>query len=298
MIDSMNGNNIRRIQLSVDYIETRLFDDFRVEDAAEIANCSLYHFQRLFMHISGYSVMQYARKRRLTWAAYHLLYTHKRIIDIAMDLQYESQESFTRAFKNEYGLTPGKYRKNNIYKMAAEKIDVGKILRLNKEEAYQMEPVIRKMEKIKVIGARLDTSTSNGSNFKQIPQFWNQFMSERTAERIPDKKDPKVCLGICDDYNFKEGTFSYIIAYEVTSHETVPPGLISLTVPEAEYAVFTAKGKLPFSVQNMVSYIYGEWLQNSDYARAVAPEFEYYDEKVTDDEKCEVDIYIPVIKKG
>ncbi len=70
-------DNISRIQNSVDYIESRLFNSFRIEDAAEIANCSQFHFQRLFMMISGFSVMQYARKRRLTNAAYHLLYTKK-----------------------------------------------------------------------------------------------------------------------------------------------------------------------------------------------------------------------------
>ncbi len=291
------NNNISRIQLAVDYIETRLFDNFRVEDAAEIANCSLYHFHRLFMMISGYSVMQYARKRRLTSAAYQLLYTGKRIIDIAMDLQYESQESFTRAFKNEYSVTPGKYRKNNVYTMALERLDVEKILKTDTREIQSMEPVIKKMGEIKIIGAQLNTCTVDGSNFKQIPQFWDQFMSEKTADKIPAKKDMKVCYGICDDYNFAEGTFAYIIAYEVTSHENIPPGLIAKTIPEAEYAVFTAKGKIPSSVQNMVGYIYGEWLQNSDYVRSDTPEFEYYDERVTGDENCEVDIYIPVIRK-
>ncbi len=105
-----------------------------------------------------------------------IFFIQKRILDIALDLQYESQESFTRAFKNEYGITPGKYRKNNSYSMLLERLDVEKILNTNIKKEVFMEPIIKRLGEIKIIGAQLKTDTENGNNFKQIPQFWNQFL--------------------------------------------------------------------------------------------------------------------------
>lgn len=161
-----------------------------------------------------------------------------------------------------------------------------------------MEPIIKNLGEIKIIGAQLKTNTKSGDNFKQIPQFWKQFIEENTSSRIPNKMNPEVSYGICDDFDSESGDFAYIIAYEVTSQDNVPRGLIAKTLPAAQYAVFTAKGKLPDSVQNMVRYVYGEWLAKSKYQRTDGPEFELYDNRCTTDDACEVDLYVPVNQKS
>ena len=269
-----------------------------LKEVANRAYFSLFHFHRLFQIMVGYTLKEYIRKRRLTIAAYQLIYTDKRIIDISLDVQYETQESFSRAFKKEYSVSPGRYRISNDYKMVTEKIDVCKCLRIILQGVKMMEPIIKNLGEIKIIGAQLKTNTKNGNNFKQIPQFWKQFMEENTNSRIPNKMNPEVCYGICDDFDSESEDFAYIIAYEVTSQDNVPTGLIAKTLPSAQYAVFTAKGKLPDSVQNMVKYVYGEWLAKSKYQRTNGPEFELYDNRCTSNDDCEVDLYVPVKLKG
>lgn len=67
---------------------------------------------------------EYIRKRRLSCAAHDLLITSKRIIDIAVEYQFQSQESFTRAFKKMFGITPGKYRKSRNCVKLFQKVNV------------------------------------------------------------------------------------------------------------------------------------------------------------------------------
>lgn len=100
---------ISRIQSSIDYIEDNLTSEIDLKNVADQSYFSLYYFHKIFHPITQTSIKEYIRKRRLTEAAYELVNTKNRIIDIAIKYQYQSQAAFTRAFKKMYGTTPGKY---------------------------------------------------------------------------------------------------------------------------------------------------------------------------------------------
>jgi AraC family transcriptional regulator len=157
-----------------------------------------------------------------------------------------------------------------------------------------MEPKIISKKAFLVIGIELKTTTSEGKNFIEMPQFWQQVIQKRQIKNIPNKKQPDTVLGICMDFK-TDGAFSYIIGSEVTHTDNVPDDMVSREILEANYAVFTARGKMPDSIQNMIKYIYQEWLPKSNYQHAYSPEFELYDERSDDSENAEVDIYIPIV---
>lgn len=99
------------IQKTIHWIETHLHEQISANDIDEVTGFSKYHFHRIFQSSVGMSVSEYIRMRRLANAASTLLNTDERIIDIAFYYHFESQESFTRAFKKLYRLPPGQYRK-------------------------------------------------------------------------------------------------------------------------------------------------------------------------------------------
>ena len=157
-----------------------------------------------------------------------------------------------------------------------------------------MEPKIIIKEAFPIIGIELKTTTRGGKNFVEIPQFWENVLQQGQINNIPDKKHPDTVLGICMDFG-TDGVFSYIIGTEVINTENVPDDMVCKTIPTARYAVFTACGKMPGSIQDTVKYIYQEWLPNSEYRRADSAEFELYDERFQGGENAEVDIYIPIV---
>ncbi|QVY61861.1 helix-turn-helix transcriptional regulator [Cytobacillus gottheilii] len=93
------------------YIEEHLHEPITMDDIAEEAGFSKFHFHRIFQSSVKMSMTEYIRQRRLANASAALLYSDERIIDIAFYYQFESQEAFTRAFKKMYQLPPGQYRK-------------------------------------------------------------------------------------------------------------------------------------------------------------------------------------------
>lgn len=112
------------IQESIDYIENNLKEKILLEDLAKIAFLSKFHYHRIFHEIIGETVMDYIRKRRLTEAAKELVESDEKIIDIALKYQFSSQESFTRAFKKMFDISPGEFRRRQVSVLLYRKIDI------------------------------------------------------------------------------------------------------------------------------------------------------------------------------
>jgi len=109
--------NIEIISKVIDFIEEHLTteESLDLDKIADIANYSKYHLHRMFSNIVGCTIHQYIQKRRLTEAARQLVYTDKSIIDISLTSGYETQQSFTLAFKRLYEESPQAYRKRQDF---------------------------------------------------------------------------------------------------------------------------------------------------------------------------------------
>ena len=99
-------NPITHFNHALAYIETHLNETLDLKQITQLAQCSEYHFQRMFSYLSGQSLNQYITARRLSLAALDCVQTDKRILDIALKYGYQSNDVFTRAFKDFHGLTP------------------------------------------------------------------------------------------------------------------------------------------------------------------------------------------------
>lgn len=100
----------------IDFIEENLTaDDLDLDKIADTASYSKFHLHRMFSDIVGCTIHQYIQKRRLTEAARQLVYSDNSIIDIAFVSGYETQQSFTLAFKRLYQESPQAYRKRKEF---------------------------------------------------------------------------------------------------------------------------------------------------------------------------------------
>jgi AraC family transcriptional regulator len=95
----------------INFLEECFLDDWQVEDFAKKVGYSKFHLTRIFKEETGLTISEYIRKRKMATAAMYLLYSDESILQIAFELHYQSQEAFTRTFKELYKMPPGKYRK-------------------------------------------------------------------------------------------------------------------------------------------------------------------------------------------
>lgn len=101
----------KRMQAVCQYIYEHLDESMTVEDLSSVAYFSKYHFHRQFAHYVGMNVFKFIQQLRLKRASYELVFhPEKRITDIAMDAQFDHPESFSRAFKKAFSLSPTEFR--------------------------------------------------------------------------------------------------------------------------------------------------------------------------------------------
>ena len=276
---------------SIDFIERNLSEKLIVHDIAEAACYSPFHFCRMFKALVGESVMEYVRKRRLSIAAERLTKEDVRLIDLALDSQFESHEAFTRAFKKMFRMSPTEYRHmtSPIKLRLREKFDLRTLTHLQK--GITMKPKFVEKEGFKVVGLEEDFNDETKQN---IPKLWDMF--SKKMGNIPNRKG-SISYGLCISHNINEGDFSYMAGVEVDSLKDIPKGMVGKTVSKQRYAVFTMKlqGDIHEDIQKTWKYIMGTWLPKSGYEYAGTPDFELYDERFDGRTMTgEFDIYVPI----
>ncbi|WP_419871239.1 helix-turn-helix domain-containing protein [Candidatus Pristimantibacillus sp. PTI5] len=105
----------KHLQNAIHYIEENLSDLLEPEQIADSAYMSVPNLYRLFYALTGHSLMDYIRKRRVNQAAVYLRHSERPILDIALDCGFDSYRTFATVFKRITGLTPGMYRKADFY---------------------------------------------------------------------------------------------------------------------------------------------------------------------------------------
>ena len=111
----MGNPSVTRIEAVIDYIENHLDGKLELKTVAEAVHYSKYHLHRLFTDTVGMTIHDYVQRRQLTEAAKLLVFSDQPIIEIALIFGYESQQSFSSAFKAMYKSPPAEYREKRCF---------------------------------------------------------------------------------------------------------------------------------------------------------------------------------------
>lgn len=286
---------IERLQNSIKYVEKNLLEEMEIATIAKEANCSSFHFQRSFNIITGLTISEYIRRRRLTLAAEELMFGAP-ILETAVKYGYESQASFSRAYRKMHNISPGQTRSPGVKIKAFPPITfIFSIVGVS-----SMDYEIKSMEMFKIAGYSKGFTTKDEQNFTEIPKFWAEKGSTGQCKSLAQKAVDNgtlrnALLGVCMSSEEETENFDYLIAVSPKLDENLD-GLSVIDIPAKTWAIFRGSGKMPEAIQDVWKRIYSEWFQAVNYEHDSGPEIEVYPQS-DDKDDCPFEIWIPVRKK-
>jgi AraC family transcriptional regulator len=256
------------VQKALWFIESYYSHELALDDIASSGCVSRYHLSRAFEAATGRPVMRYVRARRLTEAARRLASGAPDILAVAFEAGYGSHEAFTRAFREQFGLTPEALRArghlDNIPLVEPIKMDETLLSNLAPPRFEDRKPLL-----IAGLAERYTCDTRVA-----IPAHWQRF--NEYFGKVPGQIG-NVAYGIC--YNTDDsGNFDYLCGVEVSDFSSLPAELSHVRVPEQRYAVFTHREHIAV-IRRTWNTIWNKWLPESGHTPADAPNFERYSEQ-------------------
>ena len=213
---------LENLNRAMDYIEGHLEGEISYDRAAQLAGCSKYHLLRMFPYLTGVSLSEYIRRRRLTLAAFALQDGGLKVIDAALQYGYESPEAFSRAFKALHGVSPDQAKRGDGALAACPRMS----FHISVKGENQMKYRMTHREGFRVFGVWAEVSSDMQAAFQQVPAFCRRCDKDGTVDKLNH------LLGRFSDnytlsalYGHTEDSFRYMLCNFLPQGLALPRGL-------------------------------------------------------------------------
>ncbi|SNT07485.1 AraC family transcriptional regulator [Anaerovirgula multivorans] len=261
---------LKQLSNAIDYIESNLTGDISYDEAAKIACCSTYYFQRMFSYVAGIPLSDYIRRRKMTQAAFELQSSEAKVMDIGMKYGYVSPTSFNRAFQSVHGVSPTVARAQGTLLNAYPPISFSIVVTGGENMKYRIET----KKAIRIVGVRTALQEDMEQNQKIVPVFWDNILESTSFSEIC-KLANQASFGILGvtAYTNPQDIYYYVA---VATDNPVPNGMVEFEIPAATWVIFECNGHFQESVQTIFKRFLTEWLPFSGYEYAELPDIEIY----------------------
>ena len=257
-------DSLKSMNNALAYIEEHLTEEIDYSKISKIAYCSEYHFKRMFSFLSGISLSEYIRRRRLTLAALDLKDKDLRIIDVAVKYGYNSADSFSRAFHSLHGILPSEARSENTQLKAYPRMT----FILSIQGGCEMNYRIVEKEAFKLVGFKKRVPVIFKGVNPEIAKM-TELLTPEVIKQLKAISNVEPTGIISASTNFSEGRMEergeldHYIGVATSSDETAE--LDVLKIEASTWAVFESIGPFPETLQNVWGRIYSEWFPSSGY---------------------------------
>jgi AraC-like DNA-binding protein len=238
-----------KINSAIDYIEHNIKGRVDYEQAAQIACCSLSHFQNMFLFLTDITPSEYVKKRKMTLAAHELLNSYITITDLSFRYGYESPEAFTRSFKSFHGISPSEVRKTgkiNDYSRLSFHLKI-----LGGHMGTDTQLTVYKNIVVKVNYLILEESFKFiGLGNKNLEPFENiGIFKENHKNKINNNVDDNENMDFGMFTNLPNGTdWDYYYGVQVKDLDNIPTGLTGFDTQTKRFAVMSVGANSMFEL--------------------------------------------------
>jgi len=278
-------------------IEKGLIDGIDADNLSKKYSLSSGHLRRLFRFAFNQSLSSYIRSRRLSESLKSLLKTKSNILGIALDYGFEYEQSYIRAFKKEFGCTPGDLRTNK--KIIKVKLPILLFDENKLSGGAIFGPDVVMVPQFHVIG-KLHRMALNDNRTTVAGQFWKNDLN-----LIKDIISPNIYIGITRNFDNKTGYSDYLSSVQVQNFKNIKKEFSKDTFETSLCAKFRYIGQHHYSNidRNMASSMYEaiksfSYSQNSKYSLAIDKVFlEKIDTRFNDGSYSQMEWFAPIVEK-
>jgi len=306
-----------RINRVIDYIENHIADNITLDELAEVANFSKYHFHRIFSTFTGETLFQFIQRIRLERAANMLhTYSGKSITEIAYECGFINPSSFAKSFKKQFGYSASAWRMNADTNSNLGKVNsnIRQAVSNHGKDIFLSSVYTEYVNKSQLWRVTMNTETrtvevknlpemtvayvryvgpykGNAALFESLYQKLFKWAGARNLLHFPETKAITIYH---DNPQITDESKLRVSVCITVPNDTIVDGEIGkTTIPEGKYAL--ARFSLtPPEFEEAWYWVYGVWLPNSGYTCDDRPCFELYHDNGNNHEIFTVDICVPV----
>jgi len=261
-------------------IEKGLREDINADTLAEKFSLSAIHLRRLFKFAFRTSIGMYIHSRKLAASVGDLLNTALNVLDIALEYGFGYEQSYIRAFKGEFGLTPGELRKTRRIVKITPPLHLFDYNRL--ADGLIFGPDIVMVPQFHVAGKRYDVSFRDTLT---LTSFLASQFQDNQKKFIQNAVNPGVGINICSDAGNDADYFHFMPSVQVKSPDNIPAGFDHYTFPSSLCARFRFIGRENISLN--MSTAAGMFRAIDDF---MDNEYQYY---FLERKRVNIDMYNP-----
>ena len=280
---------IERMNMAIDYIEAHITDKLNTEDIAKVAGCSTYHFQRMFACMTGISLSEYIRRRRMSLAVADLKSDGAKIVDVALKYDYNSPTAFNRAFQSVHGIAPSLVKLDGVSVKSYPPLSFQMVVKGVESLEFRVE----KKEAFRVVGISVELYGEMEQMTEPIEQIWQIAESNGTISKLKNLMEGElnnILTVMIPDENI-EG-WRYVIAVATTKE--IDDTLEEYIIEPYMWAIFSDEGKNLEEIEGLGYRVISEWLPTSGYEYDNGPDISVF---IKDDaEGAEIEFWMPVRK--
>ena len=273
MVSKRKPIHLNRVEKVVDYINNNLDKTLTVADLASISCWSRWQLQRVFQEQTNQNIAQYVRQQKLSRAAEHLLAHNTKIADIALEFGFNSEVSFSRAFKQLFGLSPRQYKQQGLLQGIRLPLVMSPDLPLEQSASQIVRIETREESQFWGIHAPIDTLHANDPQFgSQVIEIWHKF-TQTHHQSLEEQATHH--YGIIDTIHALPN--AQVLYWAASNMPINTPGhpLPTLIIPKQTYAIITHIGPV-VNYPKTLDWVLNNWLPNSGYQGEEGYELERY----------------------
>ncbi|MFV0392977.1 MAG: AraC family transcriptional regulator [Coprobacillaceae bacterium] len=251
---------IEKMNMAIAYIEEHIIDTLNTKEIAEIADCSTYHFQRMFAYMTGVPLSEYIRRRRMSLAVADLKSNDMKIIDVALKYDYSSPTAFNRAFQSVHGVAPSLVKLDGVSVKSYPPLNFQMVVKGVESLDFRIET----KEAFRVVGISVPLYGDFESMNEPVEQIWKIAEANGTIQKLKQLMN-KNSLGLLEVMLPDENIESWRYLISVASDTPIEEPMEEYIVDTYTWAIFSYKGKTIEEVQELGKRVISEWLPTSGY---------------------------------